>query len=150
MLHICDYIIKFGPPSSFDGSRGESLGKTIIKDSAQRTNKDKNTLNFDIATRIYEDDLIDQASHVYYRRYNKWPSNYCTETDMILHPSQRNKRRRVGQVDFTEFTNPQNPRFHLKVIDNDEEDEEIKANIRTIHPSIFLHDSLLKSQAKYI
>ena len=129
MLHICDYIIKFGPPSSFDGSRGENLGKTIIKDSAQRTNKDKTTLNFDIATRIYEDDLIDQASHAYYRRYKKWPSNYCTETDMILHPSERNKRRRVGPVDFTEFTKPQNPRFHLNVMDHDEEDEEIKVKV---------------------
>ena len=115
MLHLCEYIIKYGPPSGFDGSRGECLGKTKIKDNAQRTNKEKSTLNFDIATRIYEEDLIDQASHTFYRNVGEWPSKYCTEQDMILSISDRSK---THPVDFETCEYAERPRFHLRCIDN--------------------------------
>ena len=82
MLHLVDYIIRFGPPASFDGSRGENFGKVIIKDNAKKTNRHKDTLNFDIATRISEDDIVDQASQVFFMNKKRWPSKFCTEKDL--------------------------------------------------------------------
>ena len=120
MLHLCEYIIKYGPPSVFDGSRGECLGKTKIKDNAQRTNKDKSTLNFDIATRIYEEDLIDQASHTYYRNRGEWPSKYCSEQDMIMSVSERSKN---NPVDFETYEHAVKPRFHLRCLSDDTDEE---------------------------
>ena len=49
MLHIVDYIKRHGCPMNYDGSRGENFGKLKIKDNAQLTNKQKETLNFDIS-----------------------------------------------------------------------------------------------------
>jgi hypothetical protein len=82
MLHVPDYILRHGSPNNYDGSRGENFGKVIIKDNAKLTNKQKDTLNFDIARRISEEDVIDRASSIYYYNYQKWPSQYCNDVNL--------------------------------------------------------------------
>lgn len=67
MLYACDYTEKHGCPMNYDESRGENFGKLKIKDNAKLTNKQKDTLNFDIGKRISEEDMIDQASNVYFQ-----------------------------------------------------------------------------------
>jgi hypothetical protein len=83
MLHIPEYISLFGAPSNVDGSRGEHHGKTLIKDNAKNTNKQRDTMNFDIARRLAEDKLVDQLSILYFNSNNKWPSKHCNERDLI-------------------------------------------------------------------
>ena len=68
MLHITDYIERHGCPMNYDGSRGENFGKIKIKDNARLTNKQKDTLNYDIGRRISEEDVINEVSNVYYQR----------------------------------------------------------------------------------
>ncbi len=46
------------------------------------TNKQKDTLNFDIARRLSEEDVIDQASSIYYYNYKRWPSLYCNDVNI--------------------------------------------------------------------
>ena len=66
MLHTLDYIQRHGSPLNYNGSHGEKFGKVLIKDNAKLTNKQKDTLNFDIARRLAEEDILDQASFIYY------------------------------------------------------------------------------------
>ena len=83
MLHLVDYIIRHGCPMNYDGSRGENFGKTKIKDNAKLTNRQRDTLNFDIGLRLCEEDIVDQVSTIYYRNMGKWPSKYCNDTDIV-------------------------------------------------------------------
>ena len=83
MLHLVDYIRRHGAPSNWDGSRPEYFGKELVKDHAQLTNKQKETLNFDISKRICETDIIDEISRVYFTQSGRWPSNFCNDTDLM-------------------------------------------------------------------
>ena len=83
MLHLVDYIVRHGCPMNYDGSRGENFGKTKIKDNAKLTNRQRDTLNFDIGLRLSEEDIVDQVSTIYYRNMGKWPSKYCNDTDIV-------------------------------------------------------------------
>jgi hypothetical protein len=83
MLHITDYIQRFGSPLNFDGGRGENFGKVKIKENARRTNKDRNCINFDIGTRISEEDVIDEASSLFYQNNRRWPSKFCNVKDHV-------------------------------------------------------------------
>ena len=118
VLHIVDYIIRHGSPMNYDGSRGEYFGKTKIKDNAQLTNKQRETLNFDISRRLTEEDIVDEISAVYFQNYGEWPSKFCNinvDKDMC---SIEKKTR---------------PRFHLKSsVDNSlstENENEINVDI---------------------
>ena len=51
-LHIFDYIQRYGCPMNYDGSRGENIGKTNIKDNAERASQQKSTLHYNISKRI--------------------------------------------------------------------------------------------------
>ena len=57
LLHIVDYILRHGSPSNWDGSRSEHFGKLIVKDNAKLTNHQKDTLNFDISKRLYNNSV---------------------------------------------------------------------------------------------
>ena len=83
MLHLVDYIIRHGAPSNWDGSRPEYFGKELVKDNAQLTNKQKDSLNFDISKRICEADIIDEISRVFFTQNGRWPSNYCNDIDLM-------------------------------------------------------------------
>jgi hypothetical protein len=83
MLHVVDYIIRHGSPRNYDGSRGENFGKVKIKDNAKLTNRQRDTINFDISTRIAEEDVIDQVSNVHYHNTGNWPSSYCNDQDLV-------------------------------------------------------------------
>ena len=54
LLHIVFYILRYGAPCNFDGSIGELMGKHYAKDMSKSTNKDKDTMNMNIAIRISE------------------------------------------------------------------------------------------------
>ena len=88
MLHITDYIVRHGCPMNYDGGRGENFGKIKIKDNARLTNRQKATLNYDIGRRISEEDVIDQASNVYFQQKGYWPSKYCNETDIMMNANR--------------------------------------------------------------
>ena len=64
MLHIIDNISRYGCQINYDGSAGENFGKLKIKDNTKLTNKEKDTMNFDISCRISEEDNVD---HIHLR-----------------------------------------------------------------------------------
>ena len=79
MLHVVDYIKRHGSPLNYDGSRGENFGKILIKDNAKLTNKQRDTLNFDIGCRLSEEDIINKVSNVFHENIGQWPSEFCNE-----------------------------------------------------------------------
>ena len=83
MLHIVDYIQRHGCPMTYDDSRGENFRKLKIKDNTKLTNRQKDTLNFDIARRISEEGIADHVSIVYHDNSGDWPSMFCNETDIM-------------------------------------------------------------------
>ena len=84
MLHTIDTIQRHGAPINYDGSRGENFGKILIKDNAKLTNKQRDTLNFDIGRRVSEESIVNKASTVYFENTGTWPSEYCNEIDLML------------------------------------------------------------------
>ena len=82
MFHLIDHVNLHGCSMDYDGSRGESLGKFMIKDDAQLTNKAKDTLNFDIGRRLSEEDVVDQVSSAHFQNEGMWPSKFCSNQDM--------------------------------------------------------------------
>ena len=64
MIHIVEYITRYGRPMNYDGCRGEKFGKLKIKDNYKFPNKDKETHNYDIGCRMSEQDIVDQISTV--------------------------------------------------------------------------------------
>lgn len=121
MLHVCDFIMRHGSPLNCDGSRGEYFGKTKIKDNAQKTNKQRDTLNFDISRRIAEEDVMDSAASIYYRNTGKWISKYCEDTDLATLPTNRNDHIAILASQEKVFTYAKSPRFYLvpNVIEHD-------------------------------
>ena len=73
---------------NYDGSRGENFGEIKIKDNACLTNKQKDTLNYNIGRRISEEDVINQVSNVCYEKNGYWSSSFCNETD-VMHNADR-------------------------------------------------------------
>ena len=113
MLHLVDYIMRHGCPMNYDGSRGENFGKTKIKDNAKLTNRQRDTLNFDIGTRLSEEDVVDQVSSIYYRNMGKWPSSYCNDTDIAN-----------NYVDVEVATESSLSRYRMKVTFEDNSDNQ--------------------------
>ena len=131
ILHTVDYIQRHGSPLNYDGSHGEKFGKVLIKDNAKLTNKQKDTLNFDIARRLAEEDILDQASFIYYENTGRFPSKYCNETDLMLGTQQNTNQ------DITAHTkNTHHAQYRLKVdIVNDVNNNSttVEANIEWKH-----------------
>ena len=118
MLHIVDYIKRFGAPSNWDGSRGEHFGKTLVKDNAKLTNRRKETLNYDISRRVSEGSVIDRSCRLHFENQNKWLSRYCNDTDLVFKESAVLANCNHDIRDFI-----MRPRFFLKakkMIDFDE------------------------------
>ena len=84
MLHVVDYVERHGCLMNYDGSRGENIGKTKIKDNDKRTNQQKHTLQYDIGKRISEDNIVDHISNSFHQRKGCWPSKFCNETDLLI------------------------------------------------------------------
>ena len=105
MLHVVDYIKRHGSPINYDGSRGENFGKILIKDNAKLTNKQKETLNFDIGRRISEEDIINKASNIFHENIGLWPSEYCSEIDLMSGSeiSHSNETRSSNTVSLHKF-----------------------------------------------
>ena len=66
MIHVVDYITRYGCLMNYDGLRGENFGKLKMKDTAKLTNKQKDTLMFDISRRNSEEDIVDEISIICY------------------------------------------------------------------------------------
>ena len=133
MLHIVDYIKRHGCPMNYDGSRGENFGKLKIKDNAQLTNKQKETLNFDISRRISEEDIVDEICTVYYQNMGCWPSSFCNETDLMKNANRiQGNVRAVSHSGFS-IKHATHPRFKLKVTiepsDNDDVTEVVSVHV---------------------
>ena len=60
LMHVVWYITRHGVFDNVNGSMGEKMGKIYVKDMAKTTNKDRDTLNTDIAIRIAEKFTIDK------------------------------------------------------------------------------------------
>ena len=131
MLHVVDYITRHGCPMNYDGSRGENFGKLKIKDNAKLTNKQKDTLNFDISRRISEEDVVDQISTVYHTNMGSWPSSFCNETDIALNANRQQPS--MNDKEHTSTRESSNPRFKMSVTiehnDNDIVEEIINVHI---------------------
>ena len=102
MLRIVDYITRHGCPINYDGSRGENFGKFKIKDNVNFTNKQKDTLNFNIGRKISEEDIVDEISTAYYQNVNYWLSTYCNETDIMLNANMIQKIQSMVRQIFLE------------------------------------------------
>ena len=83
MLHVVDYIKRYGSPSNWDGGRGEHFGKTMVKDHARRTNHQKETLNFNIACRISESQIIDEISNVIFQNTAPSPGPHTYKIALV-------------------------------------------------------------------
>ena len=66
MLRIVNYIRRHGCPINYGSSYGEIIGKLRINNNTKRTNIQKDTLDFDISHRIFDEDIMDQISTIYY------------------------------------------------------------------------------------
>ena len=119
MLHLVDYIIRHGSPMNCDGSRGENFGKTKIKDNAKLTNQQKDTLNFDIGRRVSEEDVVDEASSIFFTNMRRWPSKYCGDQDLVLHFNDSLKPNK----------NKSCPRYYIRVNFTDNSDNPNTLNI---------------------
>ena len=122
MLHVVDYITRYGFPMNYDGSRGESFGNLKIKDNAKLTNKQKDTLNFDIGRRNSEEDIVDEISTVYYQNVGDWPSTYCNKADIMLNANKIQTNKINGETSVPRARIK--PRFKLIIqIDNSDIDD---------------------------
>ena len=64
LLHIVMYILRYGVPRNFDGSIGELMGKHFAKDMSKSTNKDKDTVNMNIAICIAQKRTTERLSWI--------------------------------------------------------------------------------------
>ena len=69
---------------NYDGLCGEHFGKLNVKDNTKLTNKQQDTLKFDIGRMISEEDIIDQIHIVYYQNVGYWPSELCNDSNIVL------------------------------------------------------------------
>ena len=70
---------------NYDGSRGEYLVNVMIKDYSELTNKDKDTLHFDIGRRLSEEHIVDKVSSTPFWNEEKWLHKCWSDQDMIAH-----------------------------------------------------------------
>lgn len=98
---------------NFDGLYAENLGKLKIKDKAKLMNKQKVTLIFDISSRIFEGDIVDQISTICYTNMGHWPSDFCNETGSMTNTNRMQPSRNTGLTNM--LRNRVKPRFQLKV-----------------------------------
>ena len=116
MLHLIDYIKRHGAPNNWDGSRPEHFGKVFVKDHAKMTNRQRDTLNFDISKRICETTIVDEISRVYYCRNKRWPSEYCNDTDLMESTATEGQHPNANEDERTLSTNEvsvKSPRYHI-------------------------------------
>ena len=83
MLHVVNYIQKYGCSMNYDRLCGQNIGKTNIKDNAKRTNQEKNTLHCDIGTRIVEVDVVDHVLTQVHKKMSYLPSKFWNENDLL-------------------------------------------------------------------
>ena len=88
MLHIVDYVNRHGCPMNYNGSRGESIGKTKIKDNTKLTNQQKHTLHYNIGEKISECDIVDHVSTSLFERKWRWSSQYCSDSNLVIGGSE--------------------------------------------------------------
>ena len=67
-LHFVRYIRKHGTIPNFDGSRNESMAKTNTKNKFALTQKRSATENYQTACRLYEAEVVKEASNVIHDR----------------------------------------------------------------------------------
>ena len=115
MLHIVDYIKRRGCPMNYDGSRGENFDKLKIIDNVQLTNKQKETLNFDISRRISEEDIVDEICTVYDQNMGCWPSSFFNEIDLMKNTNRIQGNVRTASHSGFSIKHATHPRFKLKV-----------------------------------
>ena len=104
-----------------------------IEDNAQLTNKQKESLNFDISRRISEEDILDEICTVYYQNMGCWPSSFCNETDLMKNANRiQGNVRAVSHSGFS-IKHATHPRFKLKVTiepsDNDDVTEVVSVHV---------------------
>ena len=78
MLHGVDYIQRHRYPINYDGSRGENIGKTKIKDNAKRIHYQK-PLYYGISRRILEDDVVDCIPTSFLKSKCYWLFKFCSQ-----------------------------------------------------------------------
>ena len=62
MLHVVDYIMRYRYPMNDDILYRICFSKLKINNYVKLTNKQKDTLSFDISRQISEEDIVDQKS----------------------------------------------------------------------------------------
>ena len=99
MLHVCDYIQRYGAPINYDGFRGENFDKVKHKGNAKITNKIKDTLNLDIGNRIAEKDVINQASIIYHNDNGHESSQFWSD----IHITNQRKQN-IIKHQYTQYS----------------------------------------------
>ena len=97
ILHIPEFIRRFGCPNNFDGSIGEQKGKTLIKNNAKLTTKQKGKISYDVCKRMSEQTIIDEAAKTHYVNTGRFPSVYCNDID-ILQNGDNNGKDKDGRI----------------------------------------------------
>ena len=117
MLHIIDIIVRHGRPSNYDGGRGEAMGKEMIKENGKLTNKQRGTIDFDIATRIVEENIIHLASVIHEKTHGIWPSKYGgkKKDKKKASPKVLNNDNVFVDIDGVTCYVPKRPRFYIDV-----------------------------------
>ena len=83
MLYLCDYIKRHGTPLNYNGPRRGKFGKVKVKDNAKIIRKQRGAFNLDIGRRLSEDDIVDDASDIFQQNKGYWPSEFCSDTDIV-------------------------------------------------------------------
>ena len=145
-LHIPDYIRRFGCPSNFDGSIGEQKGKFIVKNNALRTNKQEKTLCNDVCRRIFEQNVVDDASLIYYNNTGRFPSEYCNDMDILEITSERTNTHKNTICKCTysytvHISDDESGNYNYKS-DNIDTSLHIKIGIQWKKPNVYKHIDL--------
>ena len=88
------------------------FGKLKIKDNVKLTNKEKDTLNFDISRKISEKDIVDHLSTIYHQNNGRQVPQYCNEIDIMMNA---NKLQHSINPTVKHQTKESRPRFRSNV-----------------------------------
>jgi len=129
MLHLPHYVLIHGSMRNFDGSRPESIGKTLVKDPGARTQHQVSTLTRQAAQKLKETRDIDHlASIVKYLNPHLFVTRNLQDNFVDHHALKRfqAKTHALSAIPSHQLTKRtyNKAMFNTTIADDDSEDEE--------------------------